>query len=100
MVGFWSPNGGRYICAARYPRYEPWSCDGRSCQAPKIEPLAWDYVRGLLSDPALLQERYAQGCGDPAIDSQEEQERARLTRKLGALDCEVQRLIDAYQARR
>jgi site-specific DNA recombinase len=84
MVGFWSPNGGRYICAARYPRHEPWSCDGRSVQATKIEPLIWDYVRALLADPAVLQERYAEGCGDPAVDSREEQERLRL--------------IDAYQA--
>jgi site-specific DNA recombinase len=45
-----------------------------------------------------LQERYAEGCGDPAVDSREEQERLRLTHKLTALDREVQRLIDAYQA--
>src|SRR5262249_39766426 len=35
MVGFWSPKGGRYICSARYPRHQPWSCDGRSLAAIK-----------------------------------------------------------------
>jgi site-specific DNA recombinase len=41
---------------------------------------------------------YEQGRGDPAVDVRAEQERARLERKLTALDREVTRLIDAYQA--
>ncbi|MDQ6740872.1 MAG: recombinase family protein [Actinomycetota bacterium] len=98
LIGNWGPTGGRYICAARYPRHTPWSCDGRSVQVTRIEPLVWDYVRALLADPALLQARYADGHGDPAVDSREEQERGRLQSKLTALTREVQRLVDAYQA--
>jgi site-specific DNA recombinase len=97
LIGHWGPTGGRYVCLARYPRQAPWSCDGRSVQAAKIEPVIWDYVRDLLADPTLLQERYAEGCGDPAIDSRDEQERLRLEHKLATLDREIQRLIDAYQ---
>jgi site-specific DNA recombinase len=42
--------------------------------------------------------QYEQGRGDPAVDVRAAQERARLERKLAALDREVTRLIDAYQA--
>ena len=38
------------------------------------------------------------GRGDPAVDVRAEQERERIERKLMALDREVSRLIDAYQA--
>jgi len=55
-------------------------------------------VQELLSDPELLQERYREGQGDPAIGQRDEHERDRLARKIAALDREVQRLIDAYQA--
>ncbi len=98
MVGLWSANGGRYVCSARYPRHEPWSCDGRSVLAPKTEPLVWEYVSGLLSDPDLLRARYEESRGDPTVEVRAEQERERIERKLGAMDREVQRLIDAYQA--
>jgi site-specific DNA recombinase len=42
--------------------------------------------------------QYEQGRGDPAVDVRAEQERGRLERKLAALDREVTRWIDAYQA--
>jgi site-specific DNA recombinase len=98
MVGTWSAHGGRYICALRYPRYVPGACMGRSLGATTIEPRVWDHVKTLLSDPEVLRRQYEQGHGDPAMDVHAEQERARLERKLTALDREVTRLIDAYQA--
>jgi site-specific DNA recombinase len=98
MVGWWTKGGGRYVCADRYPRYAPWACDGRSIMAKEIEPLVWEYVKDLLSDPELLKSRYEEGRGDPAVDSEEEREKERIGRKLKALDREVGRLIDAYQA--
>ncbi len=98
LVGCWSNNGGRYMCSTRYPRHEPWACDGRSIQAIRLEPLIWEYVCGLLADPSVLQARYREGCGDRAVDGREEQERDRLARKVQGLEREVQRLIDAYQA--
>jgi site-specific DNA recombinase len=98
MVGTWSAQGGRYICALRYPRYVPGACMGRSLGATTIEPQVWDHVKTLLSDPEVLRRQYEQGHGDPAVDVRAEQERARLERKLTALDREVTRLIDAYQA--
>jgi site-specific DNA recombinase len=98
MVGTWSAQGGRYICALRYPRYVPGACMGRSLGATTIEPRVWDHVKTLLSDPEVLRMQYEQGRGDPAVDVRAEQERARLERKLTALDREVTRLIDAYQA--
>jgi site-specific DNA recombinase len=66
--------------------------------AQSVEKLAWDHVKALLADPAVLQAQYAQGRGDPAVDVRAEQERERLERRLTALDREVSRLIDAYQA--
>ena len=46
----------------------------------------------------MLRAQYEQGHGDPAVDVRAEQERIRLERKLAALDREVTRLVDAYQA--
>jgi site-specific DNA recombinase len=98
LVGMWRNGSGQYVCSARYPRHQPWACHGRSVRDRKVEPLIWDYVQELLGDPELLQERYREGQGDPAIGQRDEHERDRLARKIAALDREVQRLIDAYQA--
>ena len=98
MVGTWSAQGGRYICALRSPRYMPGACTGRSLSATVIEACVWDHAKALLSDPAVLRTQYEQGRGDPAVDVRAEQERGRLERKLAALDREVSRLVDAYQA--
>ncbi len=98
LVGGWSQVGGRYICSAHYPRHTPWTCEGRSISAAKAETAVWEHVRELLSNSALLKARYEDGQGDPAVDVREEQEQARLQRKLTALEREVQRLIDADQA--
>jgi site-specific DNA recombinase len=54
MVGTWGAQGGRYICALRYPRYVPGACTGRSLGAATIEPCVWAHVKALLSDPAVL----------------------------------------------
>jgi site-specific DNA recombinase len=64
----------------------------------EVEGPVWEYVKELLSDPELLKARYEEGRGDPAIDNEEEPEKERIGRKLKALDREVGRLIDAYQA--
>ena len=72
--------------------------EGRSVTAATIEAGVWEYVKGLLSDPAVLQARYEAGRGDPAIEPREEQERKRLERKLQAHHRQRQRLVDAYQA--
>ena len=98
MIGWWTKNGGRYVCADRYPRHEPWACDGRSVMAREVEGPVWEYVKELISDPDLLKARYEEGRGDPAVDNEEEREKERIGRKLKALDREVGRLIDAYQA--
>ena len=98
LIGEWGKTGGRYTCSARYPRGAPWSCDGRSVGVRQAEAAVWEYVRGLLADAALLQARYEAGRSGLAADEADVRERARLERKLGALDREVQRLIDAYQA--
>lgn len=86
------------MCADRYPRHEPWAYDGRSVMAREVEGPVWEYVKDLLSDPELLKARYEEGRGDPAVDSEEEREKERIGRKLKALEREVGRLIDAYQA--
>jgi site-specific DNA recombinase len=98
MVGTWSAQGERYLCALRSPRYVPGACLGRSLGATTIESQVWDHVKTLLSDPEVLRRHDEQGHGDPAVDVHAEQERARLERKLTVLDREVTRLIDAYQA--
>ena len=98
MIGWWTKNGGRYVCADRYPRHEPWACDGRSVMAREVEGPIWEYVKELLSDPELLKARYEEGRGDPAVDDEQEREKERIGRKLKALDREIGRLIDAYQA--
>jgi site-specific DNA recombinase len=98
MVGSWSAPGGRYICALRYPRHVPGACAGRSLSAPTIEQRVWAHVQTLLADPDVLRHQYEQGRGDPAVDVRAEHERARLERKLAALEREKTRLLDAYQA--
>src|SRR5215475_12377753 len=98
MVGTWSAQGGRYICALRYPRYAPGACTGRSLSATLLEASVWEHVKALLSDPAVLRAQYEHGRGDPAVDVRAEQERGRLERKRASLEREVTRLIDAYQA--
>jgi len=98
MVGTWSAQGGRYICARRYPRYVPGACTGRRLSATVIEACIWDHGKALLSDPAVLRAQYEQGHGDPAMEVRAEQERVCLERKLATLDRAVTRLVDAYQA--
>jgi site-specific DNA recombinase len=98
MVGSWSKQGGRYLCAIRYPRYAPGACTGRSLSAAAIEQTVWEHVQALLADPEVLRQQYEQGHGDPAVDVRAEHERARLERKLTALEREKTRLVDAYQA--
>ena len=97
MGGTWSAQGGRYIWA-RDPRYLPGACTGRSLRATVLEACVWAHGKARLSDPAVLRTPDAQGRGDPAVDVRAEQERGRLERKLAALDREVTRLVDAYQA--
>ena len=87
----------RFVFPIR-PRYAPGACDGRSIMAQSVEAVVWDHVKALLADSAVLQAQYEQGRGDPAVDVTAEQERERMERKLTALDREVSRLIDAYQA--
>jgi site-specific DNA recombinase len=58
----------------------------------------WEHVQTLLADPEVLRQQYEQGRGDPAVDVRAEHERARLERKLSALEREKTRLLDAYQA--
>lgn len=91
MVGSWSQQGGRYLCAIRYPRYAPGACTGRSVSASTIEQTVWEHVQALLADPEVLRQQYAQGHGDPAVDVRAEHERARLERKLTALEREKTR---------
>jgi site-specific DNA recombinase len=98
MVGSWSKQGGRYLCAIRYPRYAPGACTGRSLSASTIEQTVWEHVQALLADPEVLRQQYEQGHGDPAVDVRAEHERVRLERKLTALEREKTRLVDAYQA--
>ena len=45
MVGSWSKQGGRYLCALRYPRHAPFACDGRSLSAPTTEQTVWEHVQ-------------------------------------------------------
>ena len=58
----------------------------------------WGHIQALLADPEVLRQQYEQGRGDPAVDVRAEHERARLERKLTALEREKARLLDAYQA--
>ena len=98
MIGMWDKKGGRYVCSMRYPRHRLYSCDGRTVAIEKVEPYVWEYLKELLSEPGLLKIRYEEGKGDPAVESKEEREKERISRKLKALDKEIGRLIDAYQA--
>ena len=99
MIG--ATDGGgrrRYVCSARYPRHLPGACHGRSITAKPLEDQVWCWITRLLSEPALLRARFEESRGDPAVDSADEREGARIERHLKALDREVGRLIDAYQA--
>lgn len=98
MQGCWNSGGGMYICPNRYPRTTAWACSGRMVSVPKTDALIWDQVKAMLADPELLKAQYQEGRGDPAVNGREVQERLRVERKLGALDREIKRLVDAYQA--
>ena len=97
MVGSWSKQGGRYLCAIRYPRYAPGACTGRSLSASTIEQRVWEHMQALLADPEVLQQQYEQGHGDPAVDVRAEHERARLERTLAALEREKTHLGNAQK---
>jgi hypothetical protein len=81
MGGSWSKQGGRALCAIRYPRYGPGAWTGRSLRAATIEQTVWEHGQALLADPEVRRQQYEQGYGDPAIDVRAEHERARLERK-------------------
>jgi site-specific DNA recombinase len=97
MMGRWTNSGGRYVCKFRYLRSAPDGCQGRTMMTEEIEPVVWEYVKGLLSDGELLKARYEEGKGDPAMEAPQEREKERIERRLKALEREVGRLIDAYQ---
>ncbi|MCA1837337.1 MAG: recombinase family protein [Actinobacteria bacterium] len=98
MMGRWGKPGGYYVCKFRYPKSAPGSCEGRMVMTKEIELVVWEYVKGLLSDCELLKARYEEGKGDPAVEAPQEREKERIERRLKALEREVGRLIDAYQA--
>ena len=66
--------------------------------AKPLEDQVWRWITQLLSDPQLLRAHFEESRGDPAVDGADERERTRLERQLKALDREIARLIDAYQA--
>jgi site-specific DNA recombinase len=70
----------------------------RSLSALTIEHSVWEHGQTLLADPEVWRQQYEQGRGDPAIDVRAAHERARLERKLAALEREKTCLLDAYQA--
>ena len=99
MIGVTDGGGRRrYLCSARYPRHVPGACDGRSITAEPLEDQVWRWIAQLLSDPQLLRAHFEESRGDPAVDGADERESTRLERQLKALDREIGRLIDAYQA--
>jgi site-specific DNA recombinase len=98
MMGRWTKPGGHYVCKFRYPKSAPDSCEGRMVMTKEIELVVWEYVKSLLSNGELLKARYEEGKGDPAVEAPQEREKERIERRLKALDREVGRLIDAYQA--
>jgi hypothetical protein len=97
MVGAWSKQGGRYLCAMRYPRYAPGACTGRSLSAATIEQTVWEHVQALLADPEVLRQQYEQGHGDPAVDVRAEHACARLERKLNALEETIVRMPGCFR---
>jgi site-specific DNA recombinase len=99
-MGRWTKKpGGHYVCKFRYPKSAPDSCEGRMVMSEEIELVVWEYVKSLLSNGELLKARYEEGKGDPAVEApQEGREKERIERRFKALDREVGRLIDAYQA--
>jgi site-specific DNA recombinase len=98
VQGSWMRNGGYYICPNRYPKGMALTCKGRLIAVPRTDALVWDQVKAMLSNPDLLKTQYQRGRGDPAVNVKEDQERHRIERKLAALEREIQRLVDAYQA--
>ena len=88
----------RYMCSRKESLHvHPAPCPGRTVLAETLEELVWHHVSALLREPELLLEQY-QLRQDQSYGMPEQQEQLRLERKLGALQREEQRLIDAYQA--
>ena len=96
LVGTWTAlSHGRSICLARYPRSAPWSCEGRSVSAARVESQVWDPIKDLLAEPDRLRARDQESRGDPALVGSDEREHVRIERQLQGIKREVQRLIDA-----
>lgn len=87
----------RYLCSHKESHHAGAKCPNRTVQAEMIEDLVWQAVSELLRNPQVLLEQYKQRQ-EVDYGMPEQQEQQRLKRRLGGLDRESQRLLDAYQS--
>jgi site-specific DNA recombinase len=90
---------GRYECTGRRSSEVPEQrCHLRAVSQPDIEPVVWEHIRLLLSQPeVILTYLREQQEGDRAGLSEVERELTRVEQRRAVLSRQEQRLLDAYQ---
>ena len=71
----------------------------RSVQVRALEPMVWEQIEGILSDPdRIAAELERRKAGTSTQQADLDRERQQYTRQLAQCDRELQRAWDAYQA--
>ncbi len=72
-------------------------CDARPVRADQLEPLVWDHVARLLSDPALIRAELERRLAQLRTTNPATAQRSRLERELARATRAIGRLVEAYQ---
>jgi site-specific DNA recombinase len=72
-------------------------CDNRPVRADQLEPLVWDHVTRLLTDPTLIEGELERRLSQLRAANPATAQRARLERDLARATTGITRLLAAYQ---
>jgi len=72
-------------------------CDARPVRADQLEPLVWDHVARLLSDPTLIRGELDRRLSQLRTTNPATAQRTRLERELARTTTAIGRLVEAYQ---
>lgn len=72
-------------------------CDNRPVRADQLEPLIWDHVTRLLTDPTLIEGELTRRLAQLRAANPATAQRGRLERDLARATTGIARLLEAYQ---
>lgn len=93
----------RKICYYRCIGSDGWRheggkiCDNRPVRADQLEPLVWEHVTRLLTDPTLIQDELDRRLEQLRAANPATAQRGRLERELARTTTGIARLLEAYQ---